>query len=118
MTDRGSRSSRRDEQWCFEWANVGPLCRQFFRVQVRVRLWTITEADEFGGATWEVPSGELLLLDATSEAAAVEIGGGPWWKTWTSQAQMMEPLKSIVGIPVDVEGLSSLLPDFLRPKGL
>jgi hypothetical protein len=31
---------------------------------------------------------------------------------------MKEPLKSIVGLPVDVEGLAAALPQALRPPGL
>ncbi len=31
---------------------------------------------------------------------------------------MKEPLKSLVGLPVDVAGLAALLPQQLRPPGL
>lgn len=34
------------------------------------------------------------------------------------QAKMQEPLKSLVSLPVDVEGLASGLPSQFRPPGL
>lgn len=34
------------------------------------------------------------------------------------QAKMQEPLKSLVGLPVDVDWLASSLPSQLRPPGL
>lgn len=68
---------------------------------------------------WETNStGGKLLLEANSSRAAVEVGGGPWWDTWKGEAQMKEPLKSLIKLPVDVEGLSARLPEPLRPKGL
>lgn len=51
-------------------------------------------------------------------AAAVEIGGGPWDSTWTADGTMKEPLRSLVQLPVDVEGLASALPGNLKPPGL
>lgn len=66
---------------------------------------------------WDRASNELVL-HATSNTAAVEIGGGPWWETWKSKAEMREPLRSLVKLPIDVEGLSARLPESLRPKGL
>ncbi|KAK9792704.1 hypothetical protein WJX73_007933 [Symbiochloris irregularis] len=86
-----------------------PACRDSFFGKVRVRLWNIKGY----GTTADPP-----LLDVTGEGAAVEVGGGPWDATWKAQAQMRQPLKSLVGLPVDVEGLASLMPGPLRPKGL
>ena len=36
----------------------------------------------------------------------------------SAQAEMREPLKSLVGLPVDVEGIAARLPQFLQPPGL
>ena len=51
-------------------------------------------------------------------AAAVEIGGGPWDEAWETEARMREPLKSLVKLPVDLDGATSLLPPRLRPPGI
>lgn len=76
-----------------------------------MRLWEAAEGAPEG-------SPGKLLADVTSDRAAVEIGGGPWWSTWTSQAQMKEPLRSLVTAPIDPEGLLSRLPGSWRPPGL
>ena len=75
-----------------------------FFVQVEIKLWE--------------KSSNFLVLHARSDTAAVEIGGGPWWETWKSRAEMREPLRSLVKLPIDVEDLSSRLPQAFRPKGL
>jgi tocopherol cyclase len=75
-------------------------------VQVNVKLW---ETSSTGG---------VLLLEANSSRAAVEVGGGPWWDAWKSEAEMKEPLKSLIKLPVDVDAISANLPASLRPKGL
>lgn len=51
-------------------------------------------------------------------AAAVEVGGGPWDESWKAEARMTQPLKALVQLPVDVDGLTSFLPNNLRPRGL
>lgn len=78
-------------------------------VQVRVRVWNIKGY----GTAQDAP-----VLDVTGDGAAVEVGGGPWDTTWKSEAQMRQPLKSLVGLPVNVEAVASVLPKGLRPKGL
>lgn len=35
-----------------------------------------------------------------------------------AQAEMREPLKSLVALPVDVQGLAARLPQALQPPGL
>ena len=37
------------------------------------------------------------------------MGGGPWAVPWTGRAEMREPLGSLAGMEVDVEGLQKLL---------
>ena len=92
----------------------GGACLRRFQLfggvsQVRVRVWQRARDGVRQGAP---------LFDLTSTAGAVEVGGGPWWSTWKAQADMKEPLKSLVGLPVDVAGLAALLPQQLRPLGL
>lgn len=46
------------------------LCRDTTHGELHVRLWTI--------------AGEQLIVDASSELAGLEIGGGPWEERWTA----------------------------------
>ena len=78
-------------------------------MQVRLRVWELNSA---GVAT----SGPVL--DTSSTSGALETGGGPWKSTWRQEAAMAEPLKSIVKLPVDVEGIAKRLPAGWRPPGL
>ncbi|CAL5225421.1 g8236 [Coccomyxa viridis] len=84
-------------------------CRDSFFGKVRVRVW---RRDANGSRQPQA------FIDLTSKQGAVEVGGGPWWSTWSAQAKMQEPLKSLVSLPVDVDWLASSLPSQLRPPGL
>ncbi|CAL8467097.1 g6633 [Coccomyxa elongata] len=85
------------------------FCRDSFYGKVRLRVWRRDSA----GVRSAMP-----LFDLHTDAGAVEVGGGPWWSTWQAQAEMRQPLKSIVGLPVDVDGIAAALPQALRPPGL
>ena len=65
-----------------------------------------------------VCSHRCLRRQACTYAAAVEIGGGPWDEDWLVTAEMKEPLRSAVQLPVDVGSLTSFLPPQWRPPGL
>ena len=58
------------------------------------------------------------LLDCASAGAscAGEVGGGPWWSAWSAQAAMAEPVKLLLGLPL--EQVADRLPPQLRPPGL
>lgn len=47
-------------------------------------------------------------MDVTSNMAAVEVGGGPWFNTWKGKTQTPEAAKQLVGLPVDVDGILGL----------
>lgn len=76
--------------------------------QVRIRVWP-------AGRTDGPP-----LVDCTSEGAsgAVEVGGGPWFSRWRQEAEMAQPIKQLLNLPLDVEALADWLPSALRPPGL
>ncbi|KAK3258696.1 tocopherol cyclase [Cymbomonas tetramitiformis] len=69
---------------------------------------------------WErTPQGKGdILVCAHSKSAALEVGGGPWWTAWSASAKMTEPLKSLVNLPIDVEGYLENIPELLQPPGL
>lgn len=56
-------------------------------------------------------------MDVTSDMAAVEVGGGPWFNTWKGEAKMPELLSGALRAPVDVDGIFGLIP-LLKPPGL
>ncbi|KAI4379925.1 hypothetical protein MLD38_006162 [Melastoma candidum] len=58
-----------------------------------------------------------VILDVTSNMAALEVGGGPWFNMWKGSATTPELLSRALNIPVDVGGVLNLVP-FLRPPGL
>jgi len=57
-------------------------CRDTFDGHVSLKVW------EDG----------KLFLDLTSETAALEVGGGPWWGPWESKAIMKEPLRTLLRV--------------------
>ncbi|KAH9604418.1 hypothetical protein KSS87_010164 [Heliosperma pusillum] len=58
-----------------------------------------------------------IILDVTSEMAAVEIGGGPWFDSWKGTTKTPVILSSALRVPIDVESVFSWVP-FLKPPGL
>lgn len=92
-------------------ANDGlvPYCRDSFFGRVQLTLWRKDGMGRRGAAP---------MATLTSSSAAVEVGGGPWWDTWKATARMQEPFGTLVKLPLDVEGLASLLPRPLQPPGL
>jgi tocopherol cyclase len=57
-----------------------------------------------------------MILDATSNMAALEVGGGPWFNEWNGTTVKNELVNNIVGTPIDVESLIPI--PFLKPSGL
>uniref|UniRef100_A0A0A9C6A6 Sxd1 n=1 Tax=Arundo donax TaxID=35708 RepID=A0A0A9C6A6_ARUDO len=87
-------------------AGLVPTCKDTCYGDLRLKLWK-TKHD--GG------KGEMIL-DATSNMAALEVGGGPWFTGWKGTTVKNELVDNIVGTPVDV---GSLIPiPFLKPPGL
>lgn len=58
-----------------------------------------------------------LILDTTSNMAAVEVGGGPWFNSWKGRTFTPEVLNRALNVAVDVEGIFNFVP-FLKPPGL
>ncbi|KAK4419970.1 putative tocopherol cyclase, chloroplastic [Sesamum alatum] len=88
-------------------AGLAPVCKDTCFADLRLRLWE----RRYDGSEGKV------ILDVTSNMAAVEVGGGPWFTAWKGKTRTPEIIKRVVGLPVDVEGMFGLTP-FLRPPGL
>lgn len=90
---------------------LAPFCRDSFGGDVRLRVWE----------TGNRKRGKNPIIDLHSQgrSGAVEIGGGPWWSDWAVEAQMSEPVKKLLQIPLDIDYIAdTFLPDALRPPGL
>ena len=57
-----------------------------------------------------------MILDATSNMAALEVGGGPWFNGWKGTTVVNEVVNNIVGTQIDVGSLFPI--PFLKPPGL
>ncbi|KAJ0030796.1 hypothetical protein Pint_12818 [Pistacia integerrima] len=88
-------------------SGLAPACKDTCFGELRLRLWE----RRYGGSKGK------MILDVTSDMAAVEVGGGPWFNTWTGTTATPELLKRALGVPVDVDGLFGFAP-FFKPPGL
>ncbi|XP_044464354.1 tocopherol cyclase, chloroplastic isoform X3 [Mangifera indica] len=88
-------------------AGLAPACKDTCFGELRLQLWE----RRYGGSKGK------MILDITSDMAALEVGGGPWFNTWTGKTATPEILKRALGVPLDVEGLFGLAP-FFKPPGL
>ncbi|XP_073129409.1 tocopherol cyclase, chloroplastic-like [Henckelia pumila] len=88
-------------------AGLAPACKDTCFAHLRLRLWE----KRYDGTEGKV------ILDVTSNMAAVEVGGGPWFNSWKGKTNTPEFARRAIGLPVDVEGLYGLVP-FLKPPGL
>lgn len=89
---------------------LAPFCRDSFAGSVTLQVWRAGDRAR----------GSPPLIDVTSDgkSGAVEVGGGPWWSTWSVEAKMTEPVKQLLQLPLDVEYLADMLPRDIRPPGL
>lgn len=88
-------------------AGLAPACKDTCFGELRLQMWE-RKSDGSKGK---------VILDVTSDMAAVEIGGGPWLTTWKGKTNTPELVKSALKAPVDVETVVGLVP-FLKPPGL
>jgi len=102
---------------------LAPFCRDSFAGKVRIRIWEAGKKkkknynSDKGGGSEGAP---LPVVDCESEglSGAVEVGGGPWWTEWNTKAEMAEPVRQLLNLPIDMEALVDFVPPMLRPPGL
>lgn len=58
-----------------------------------------------------------IILDVTSNMAALEVGGGPWFNTWKGKTSTPEILSRALQLPIDVDSIFNTVPLF-KPPGL
>lgn len=58
-----------------------------------------------------------IILDVSSNMAALEVGGGPWFNAWKGKTSTTPVLSRAIGLPIDIDGIFNLVP-LLKPPGL
>lgn len=88
-------------------AGLAPACKDTCFGELTLQLWE---------RRYDGTKGKMIL-DVTSDMAAVEVGGGPWFNTWKAKTATPELLRRSLNVPVDVDSLFGFVP-FLKPPGL
>ncbi|KAJ7518814.1 hypothetical protein O6H91_20G009500 [Diphasiastrum complanatum] len=88
-------------------AGLVPFCRDTFNGSLRLQLWKRTQNGALG----------QVILDVTSDMAALETGGGPWYSTWKKTKRIEDPIRTVMGLHVNVNELFRNAPN-LKPPGL
>lgn len=88
-------------------AGLAPACKDTCFGDLKLQIWERRSDGSKG----------KVILDVTSDMAAVEVGGGPWFETWKGKSTTPEILSLALKVPVDVESVFSFVP-FWKPPGL
>ncbi|XP_017255764.1 probable tocopherol cyclase, chloroplastic [Daucus carota subsp. sativus] len=88
-------------------SGFAPACKDTCWGDLTLKMWERSSNGSKG----------KLILDTTSNMAAVEVGGGPWFNSWKGRTFTPEVLNRALNVGVDVEGLFNFVP-FLKPPGL
>ncbi|GMY17601.1 tocopherol cyclase, chloroplastic [Fagus crenata] len=88
-------------------AGLSPACKDTCFGVLRLQMWERRSDGSKG----------KIILDVTSDMAALEVGGGPWFSTWKGETSAPELLRQALRVPVDMEGIFGLVPIF-KPPGL
>ncbi|CAK9217940.1 unnamed protein product [Sphagnum jensenii] len=88
-------------------AGLAPFCKDTFSGKLKLQIWERTRTGSRG----------KVILDTESDMCALEVGGGPWYTTWQTKARVLEPVKTLLQLPIDVEQLFTPVPQ-LKPPGL
>jgi tocopherol cyclase len=86
------------------------FCRDSFLGNTRLSLWEL----EWDAATETYVRGAVVVDNATSTQAAVEVGGGPWWDNWKDVSVMKQPMKGLVRFPYRLSNLRQRLVSKLK----
>eukprot|EP01018_Ginkgo_biloba_P015474 Gb_20638 [translate_table: standard] len=88
-------------------AGLVPYCKDTCLGNLKLQIWERTKNGQRG----------KIILDVTSDMAALEVGGGPWYSTWRKQSSTPVILRQVLGFPLDVEEVFNPAP-ILKPPGL
>jgi tocopherol cyclase len=74
------------------------FCRDTFDAKCTVWLWELRPTKEHltGKTLYQrIP----VIEGAISHQGGAEIGGGPWWDTWSGESRLKPPVKALLRIP-------------------
>ncbi|XP_058074300.1 probable tocopherol cyclase, chloroplastic isoform X1 [Magnolia sinica] len=86
-------------------AGFALACKDTCYGNLRLQIWE----KRYDGSKGKV------ILDVTSDMAALEVGGGPWFNTWKGMSTSPELVSQALRFPVDVEGIFNMVPIFKPP---
>ncbi|KAL5558688.1 hypothetical protein UlMin_034899 [Ulmus minor] len=89
-------------------AGLAPACKDTCYGTLKLQIWE----RKYDGSKGKI------ILDVTSDMAALEVGGGPWFNTWKGNTSTPELLSQALNVPIDVEGFYNLVPPPFKPPGL
>lgn len=88
-------------------AGLAPACKDTCFGELKLQLWERRSDGSKG----------KVILDVTSDMAALEVGGGPWYDTWKGKTTTPEILRAALRVPLDMESVFGWVP-FMKPPGL
>mmetsp|Transcript_18719 Transcript_18719/g.38730 ORF Transcript_18719/g.38730 Transcript_18719/m.38730 type:complete len:514 (-) Transcript_18719:97-1638(-) len=78
------------------------FCRDTFDAHTKLTLW---ELDKTPRGFVRKP-GPPLIDGATSRQGGAEVGGGPWWDTWTATSKVSKPILALLRFPVRIQSFT------------
>ncbi|KAG4389375.1 hypothetical protein AAZX31_06G080600 [Glycine max] len=88
-------------------AGLAPACKDTCFGDLKLQMWE----RRYDGSKGKI------ILDVSSNMAALEVGGGPWFNTWKGKTSTPAALSRVLELPIDVEGIFNPVPLF-KPPGL
>ena len=70
------------------------FCRDTFDAKCTVWLWELRR-NTTNGSYERVP----IIDGAVSYQGGAEVGGGPWWDTWSGESRLKRPVKLLLRLP-------------------
>jgi len=89
------------------------ISRETFNGKLELRLWRIAGSQPIRSGSCPCPSeedGDTILLEASTERAALEVGGGPWEDVWEGSCAVGEAEAVVLGADVPLEAISDWIP--------
>ncbi|KAG6770621.1 hypothetical protein POTOM_026308 [Populus tomentosa] len=88
-------------------AGLAPACIDACSGVLKLQMWERRQDGTRG----------KVILKVTSDMAAVEVGGGPWFTNWKGKTSAPELLRRALRVPIDLDAVYSSVP-FFKPPGL
>uniref|UniRef100_A0A6M2EGC4 Tocopherol cyclase n=1 Tax=Populus davidiana TaxID=266767 RepID=A0A6M2EGC4_9ROSI len=88
-------------------AGLAPACIDTCSGVLKLQMWERRQDGTRG----------KVILKVTSDMAAVEVGGGPWFTNWKGKTSAPELLRRALRVPIDLDAVYNSVP-FFKPPGL